>query len=224
MSTAAQLQTPEEARPYFFFSYAHSGDDRDVFEFFDLLCQHLRQFTTIPADESPGYLYNRQQLGTPWHAGLRRALAHCRVFVPLYSPRYFQSRWCGQEWDAFDRRQDVLRQQGEYAFSAIVPVLWVGSHGLRLPSCARRLQYDNSWLGSRYRELGVYGLKHEDQSLYRQVSYRLARAIQTVAEGTNLAICPLSLFKGPRNAFEVDDPAQPGTEDLDFDQRDEEEA
>ncbi|MBC3842855.1 hypothetical protein GXW82_29795 [Streptacidiphilus sp. 4-A2] len=47
-------------------------------------------------------------LGEGWVGRLSDALASCRVFVPLYSPRYFRSEPCGQEWRGFASRQGAL--------------------------------------------------------------------------------------------------------------------
>jgi hypothetical protein len=201
---------PEAARgPYFFLSHAHvegrefggSGDpDQEVIDFFHLLCRHLRHLTDIPPESSPGYLDAVVRIGTTWHPHLLDALATCQVFVPLYSPRYFRSQWCGWEWDAFNRRERVHAEHWPYAFSAIVPVLWAPGR-LEIPPCAARLQYLDGRLGRGYKQNGLYGLRIEDEREFARVALRLTQTIVEVAEATRLRPCRPELFDEPKNAF-----------------------
>jgi hypothetical protein len=194
--------------PYFFLSYAHTvseggagGDsDREVVDFFHLLCKHLRQMTVIPPEASPGYVDSRMPVGTLWRPNLLDALATCRVFVPLYSPRYFTSTWCGREWGAFQLREAAHGDSG-YAFPAIVPVLWTGSANLQPPECASGIQYTDSRLGDDYKEHGIYGLMIVDPSAYRRAAFLLATTIRDIAESTRLNPCDPAILERAENAF-----------------------
>lgn len=198
-------------RPYFFLSYAHaeapqaggqSDIDREVIDFFHLLCKHLRQLTVIPSDASPGYVDTHTRIGTQWHPNLFEALANCHVFVPLYSPRYFESRWCGEEWGAFELRQAAAQSNSEDAFPAIVPVLWTGTANLKLPRCASQVQYANDWLGDRYKDDGIYGLMIVDETEYRKAAFYIAKTIAGVVASTDLPACDPAILVHAKNAFE----------------------
>jgi hypothetical protein len=124
----AEIMQPKDAQGfghYFFLSYynAHPFDAADrtdpnkwVRKFFNDLRESVWNLTTA-AGNAVGYM----DQGQSDEAKMLTAVAHCRVFVPLYSPRFFASGYCGRQWSAFVSRQAAV---GE-AIQAIVPVLWV---------------------------------------------------------------------------------------------------
>ena len=113
----------EEPAPYFFLSYAHTPKnhpkDKDpnvwVERFYRDLCAHVMQLTSLPAGVPAGFLDQQMQPGEGWQERLSQALASCRVFVPLYSPRYFHSEQCGKEWYAFSQRAAYQQAADELA-------------------------------------------------------------------------------------------------------------
>ena len=115
--------------------------------------------------------------------GLARALATCRVFVPLYSKRYFADEHCGREWFYFARRalnraaRDPARSKLSYQPCGS---RW-NSAGCR--SWHRRCNCSHG--GSEaYETLGFYGIMKLSRyrSDYEEAVYKLARQIVTVAE------------------------------------------
>ncbi|WP_406435679.1 TIR-like protein FxsC [Streptomyces sp. NBC_00631] len=122
-------------RPYFFLSYAHtpqwspdSGDpDHWVRVLFNDLCSHIMALTDLPAGCPAGFMDREMRSGEGWPEKLSENLAACRVFVPLFSPRYFSSEMCGREWYAFHERMLNARTTGTATASAIVPALWNAS-------------------------------------------------------------------------------------------------
>lgn len=128
--------------PYFFLSYAHTPKnhpkDRDpniwVERFYRDLCAHVLQLTSLPAGVPAGFMDQQMQPGEGWQERLSEALASCRVFVPLYSPRYFLSEQCGREWFVFSTRavHHQARSNGSSG-SGIVPALWVPVPAKQLP-------------------------------------------------------------------------------------------
>jgi hypothetical protein len=192
--------------PYFFLSHAHTGDrdtDAEVDRFFELICKHLRNLTTIHPDDSPGYLDRKVQIGRDWGAELWHAMSECGVFVPLICNRYFASEWCGWEWDAFQRREAAHREKADDVFSAIIPVLWSGVSERDLPACARALTYTDGRFGADYGQHGMYGLWHSGRkTTYRQAAYSIALTIRDAVEITRLRSCSPDLFENPKNAFE----------------------
>ncbi|MET8975443.1 TIR-like protein FxsC [Streptomyces sp. NPDC004539] len=174
--------------PYFFLSYAHvprDGSDRAdpdlwVHRLFRDLCEVVLNLTTVPAG-SAGYMDRSMRAGETMSDELARSLARCRVFVPLYSPRYFISPWCGKEWTMFGRRHGSLP-------GAVVPALWAPVPEERLPSCARALPYPGREHTDRYREFGFYGLAklRAFRSDYEKDVLRLAQRIVTIGESVDV--------------------------------------
>ncbi|MFH0515876.1 TIR-like protein FxsC [Streptomyces sp. M41] len=181
--------------PYFFLSYAHMPrtrpDEPDpdlwVHRLFRDLCEHISNLTAHPG--APGFMDRSMQAGQIWTDELADSLGGCRVFVPLYSPRYFISPWCGKEWAAFgDRRARHLDPGEPGTPSAIVPALWSPVPERRLPDCVRGVQYTHPELGDRYRTFGLYGLGklRSFRGDYQKAVLRLAMRIVEVGESVHV--------------------------------------
>ncbi|MFF3968057.1 TIR-like protein FxsC [Streptomyces griseorubiginosus] len=193
---------PEQdaARPYFFLSYAHtprsSPGDRDpnhwVYRLYADLCTHIMEMADVPRGAQVGYMDRGMLLGDLWSERLSEALSTCRVFVPLYSPRYFRSEMCGREWWAFAQREALARSHTATASSGIVPVVWVPVESSSLPSAAARLQVNHEEFGQHYAVEGLYGLMKLSylRDEYERAVYRLARRIVRTAENTSVAPGP----------------------------------
>ncbi|MEE1764481.1 TIR-like protein FxsC [Streptomyces sp. SP18BB07] len=204
----------DSSDPYvFFMSYARlpmtgtrtRKDPSDVAleQFHAHLCSDIMQLTDHDGEESPGFLDQSIDLGEDWQGRLKHALATCRVFVPIYTSRYFKREWCGKEWDAFARRQEEQLRTRPYTGNAIIPVLWVGQQHLTLPPVAAKVQYAHPALGKDYLQSGLYGLKQAGRhAKYRSSVWALAQMIVKVAQQTSLEPCDVELFKDLRNVFE----------------------
>jgi hypothetical protein len=200
----------------FFLSYAHTPkvDNHDpadpdllVAEFFRDLCRSLVQISDLPMGEGIGFMDREFRPGYKWPDRLARALATCKVFVPLYSPRYFSKENCGMEWFAFaSRAAEVAARRGEQV-EAIVPALWVPVPDERLPEVAQPIHYWTPDYGSRYASHGIYGLmtisKYKDQ--YKEVIHELASRILDVAEKFQLDPGTVPDYRSLRNAFKPAD-------------------
>ncbi|MFE4575974.1 TIR-like protein FxsC [Streptomyces chartreusis] len=180
--------------PYFYLSYARvpvdsagpdtSNPDLWVHRLFDELSRHVLSLTDLPNNVAPGFM---TRLSPEAHSDseLSDSLANCRVFVPLYSPRYFISSWCGKEWAAFAQRRKHYRNDPDReAPSAVVPALWAPVPDHRLPEPARQLQYLIPEMGHRYRTFGLYGLAKLKAFRidYQRAVFHLARSIVDVAQ------------------------------------------
>ncbi|MEJ8633614.1 MULTISPECIES: TIR-like protein FxsC [Streptomyces] len=211
----------EEPAPYFFLSYAHTPKnhpkDKDpnvwVERFYRDLCAHVMQLTSLPAGVPAGFLDQQMQPGEGWQERLSQALASCRVFVPLYSPRYFRSEQCGREWFVFSTRaaHHQARSNGASGSGGIVPALWVPIPPTELPQPAERLQFNHAAFGDDYADEGFYGLIKlrylRDQ--YERAVYRLAKRIVSVAEETCIAEGdPHQDYGGMPSAFGPPGPAR----------------
>ena len=183
-----------DVRPYFFLSYARTpkrdpsdkeDPDRWVHKLYKDLCDAILQLTDALPDEA-GYMDRENRLGAEWSPELTNALATCRVFVPLYSRRYFESDNCGKEWFAFARREVNHRARGRPVVSAIVPALWTRLERERIPEVAQSLQYDHSDLGERYCTEGFYGIMklQNYRKAYHQAVLRLAERIVAIGDAS----------------------------------------
>jgi FxsC-like protein len=199
-------------RPYFFLSYARTpkrdpadrdDPDRWVYKLYKDLCSAILQMTDARPEEA-GFMDRENKLGTEWSPELTTALARCRVFIPLYSRRYFESDNCGREWFAFARRQLTQRARaGGQAMDAIVPALWTRLDRDRLPHVAQSVQFDHKVLGGRYCADGFYGIMklQNYRADYLRAVHRLAERI--IAIGDESVAC-------------ADDPAAQGMTRPDF--------
>jgi FxsC-like protein len=149
--------------PYFFLSYAHKshGETRDdgeanywVSEFFRDLCRSVERQANLPKGANSGFMDRERRSGNDWPIGVLQALAGCRVFVPLYSPRYFADDYCGKEWSYFARRRSDLSGAQD---ALIVPGIWDPVETERLPKPARALRFGYRG-GDAYEARGLYGI------------------------------------------------------------------
>jgi FxsC-like protein len=181
--------------PYFFLSYARTprpdrnsavDPNRWVHQLYEDLSAEVLQLIKSPV---AGFMDREIRLGMQWSEELTAALATCRVFVPLYSPRYFASDNCGKEWYAFSKRVLDQRARQSNTQMAIVPALWVPVDDDNLPGIARHIQFNHHDLGDVYGQYGFYGIMkvarfHDDYVLAVQ---GLARRIVEVANKTRIA-------------------------------------
>ncbi|MFZ3469338.1 TIR-like protein FxsC [Streptomyces sp. 4.24] len=189
-------RVPASVQPYFFLSYAHTprfgagGPDPDMWveRLFRDLCSHVMALTNLPAGAEAGFMDREIRSGEGWSERLGAALATCRVFVPLFSPRYFASEMCGKEWFAFAQRAIQHEALSNQPAEAIVPALWVPVPPSQLPLPAERLQFNHNTFGERYVTDGLYGLiklrGYAEQ--YESAVYELAKRIVRVAETVRL--------------------------------------
>lgn len=124
------------------------------------------------------------KIGTAWSPELITSLSRCRVFVPLYSRRYFESDNCGREWFAFARREITRRARGGQVVDAIVPALWTRLDRDKLPDVAQAVQFDHNVLGERYCTEGFYGIMklQNYRADYQRAVHRLAERIIAIGD------------------------------------------
>jgi FxsC-like protein len=188
----AQVAASPTVRPYFFLSYARTpkrnpadreNPDRWVHKLYRDLCDEILQMTDAQPAEA-GFMDMENKLGAAWSPELISAIKNCRVFVPLYSRRYFESDNCGREWFAFARREVTHRAKGGERVDAIVPALWTRIDRDAIPIVAQSVQYDHAELGERYRADGFYGLikLQNFSTAYRRAVHRLAERIVEIGD------------------------------------------
>ncbi|MEZ0075989.1 TIR-like protein FxsC [Planotetraspora sp. GP83] len=206
--------------PYFFLSYAHipthdpnsrTDPNRWVVKLFEDLCDHIINMTNLPQGQA-GFMDVDLRSGHHWPDRLADALATCKVFVPLYSPRYFESDQCGKEWAAFQQRVNNHTGPEGHLPEAIVPALWSPIPPERLPAVAQSIQFTHDVLGSRYRDEGFYGLVKISamRSHYQRATMGLAKRIVEVAQRTHVgSMEPPPKYADLRSAFDDYSPQRP---------------
>ncbi|WP_371792662.1 FxsC protein [Streptomyces sp. NBC_01471] len=198
-------------RPYFFLSYAHTpkhgavGPDPDMWveRLFRDLCAHVMAMTNLPAGAPAGFIDRELRSGEGWSERLGEVLATCRVFVPLFSPRYFGSEMCGKEWYAFAQRAIQEQVRSNRTADAIVPALWVPVPPHQLPGPAARLQFNHRAFGERYVTDGLYGLVKLRifAEEYERAVYELAKRIVSVADSSDIGPCRPVDYRAIPSAF-----------------------
>ena len=139
----------------FLLSYDREDGDGDyVEEFFGQLSDELARRRAGWDKRHIGYLDVRVPTGGRWPNRLNDALSTCRVFLALYSPRYFYSEYCGKEWWIFSERVREYQLQQSREAELIIPVLWEPApHDI--PAVARPLQYKEQLFPEIYSQKGL---------------------------------------------------------------------
>jgi FxsC-like protein len=153
---------------YFFLSYARSDDDEVIQHFFRDLSVEVRAYAGLPADTDVGFLdVQSMPIGVTWSRELMHALADCRTFVALVSPRYQLSEPCGREWGVFASRLKMLEESGQQVPPALLPLLWLPPEEVHPVVAA--VQYQNSTTPEAYHRAGLRQLirlqRHHDDYL-----------------------------------------------------------
>lgn len=173
---------------WFFLSHANDNKDRYLRKFYQDL---NRQVSARSGERGDGFLDETSiELGKRWSDELTGALQDCRTFIPIYSPSYFTSDFCGKEWQIFNNRQDAYTAKLEADKSRpslVFPVLWIPASLLpkALPEAVSKVQYQHSDLGEVYAREGLWQLmkvgKYRDQ--YNTFLAKLAeKVIQAARE------------------------------------------
>jgi FxsC-like protein len=220
---AAHQGYPDPGRdssPFFYLSYPHSprddqgGSDPDLWiaQLYDHLCEHIRQLADLPPGMKPGFMDRELRAGEEWQSRQTQALATCRVFVPLYSRRYFKSEYCGREWFAFTRRALNQAAKGVGRVETIVPALWIPMRSEQLPEAARSIQFNPGDFGPLYAEHGFYGIMKVSRwrDAYEEAVYRLARRIVEAAEASPVEPDYSFSFENLPSAFGGSGAPEPG--------------
>lgn len=150
--------------PYeFFFSYTRGNNDDYLKQFFKNLSEEVRVRRGLPEKTVVGFFDQRDiELGAAWEQTISDALQNSKVLVSIYSPGYFQSEYCGKEWEVFMRRcrlhKDLRTQTGELGATlppSIKPSLWVPFSITNLDEDVQALQYTRGDSNAVYNSEGL---------------------------------------------------------------------
>ena len=136
------------------------------------------------ADELPQdpeiFIDTRQEFGGYWPATLANALRRSRVLVPVWSPKYFSSRWCLAEWRTMMAREQVLDLAGDrQPIGIIYPVVFSDSETFPDEARCRQARDLKRWAVpcEEYRKTNGYVGLHE---AVREIAIELATRLRQV--------------------------------------------
>jgi hypothetical protein len=190
--------------PVFFVSYARQDarypEDREILlGFVKKLEARVAAAMGLPP-EGVSEMDEHIQAGEIWSEALRDSLMRCRIGVALYSPSYFNRRWCGQEFQVF-----LNRSRPAPGGTGIVPIRW--EQKFEPPDCAARIQYDDGTLPREYISMGMRqlaALKDAFLPQYTIAVQALANRIVEEAKANRLAPLADLDFDKTRSAWEAE--------------------
>jgi FxsC-like protein len=186
---------------YFFLSYAREDDPEFIRRFFHDLSSQVRNLAGVGQADTVGFLDEQNvQIGQRWSAEMTNALATCRCFVAMTSPRYFRRDYCGREWYVFNDRLDMYLRQHGLPAPALLPVRWIPTDPMH--PIADPIQNAHAATASRsYLEFGLRQMldlkRFRDD--YVHFVFELARRILAVARDHEVPVRrrPLQLDSVP---------------------------
>ena len=118
-----------------FWSYVHADDAAENGRITDLLRDVVAQYELITG-ESIALFHDRDQLewGDEWAAKIDSALSVGAFFIPIVTPRYFQSRECRRELSSFARKAQHLGIR-----ELIMPIRYINFPAFDEETCADEL-------------------------------------------------------------------------------------
>ena len=169
-------------KTYFFLSYARANADPAFDPYLEIFFRDLEAEVREQEPEAVGFMDRRSiPAGKNWDEEIARALRECRVFVSVYSPKYFASEYCGKEWQAFQDRQDAYGKNPGLS----IPVLWTPQSWLlgRMPAVLPEIQYTEGDFGAEYVDVGLKQLMKNDRykTQYRTFVFKFAERLVKAA-------------------------------------------
>ncbi len=136
--------------------------------------------------------------GDDWELRLRYGLSRSKCLVGIWSPSYFQSRWCRFECEVMLERGKQLGYHTEEDPSGIVHGVVI-SDGRNFPEYAQRIQYFNS------RKYMLDGGFYKDTPDYVEFQHELRTWVEDVVENIFEKVPPWSedFTQIPDNTIEV---------------------
>ncbi len=146
----------------FFLSYAREDNKPDglVKKFYEDLCKEIAGKVALRPDEVGFFDGAEIEPGAIWDQKLASALQRSGVFIAVYSPYYFQKKFCGKEWAVFSSRVAAYAKslpQGADFPALMFPVLWQKEDYVlpRIPAALSKIQYKYDAYGNAYAEQGL---------------------------------------------------------------------
>jgi FxsC-like protein len=113
----------------FFFSYTRIDRQADPEENIKKFYEDLHRKMQLRGYRDGGFFDTEEiNAGEEWPVKLQQAITSSRILVALYSPNYFQSEYCGREWQIFyeiHKRYTIALPSGVTSPDVILPVKWL---------------------------------------------------------------------------------------------------
>jgi FxsC-like protein len=146
----------------FFLSYAREDNKPDgyVKKFYEDLCKDIAGKTAVSPDDVGFFDGAEIEPGATWDEKLSSALQQSAVFIAIYSPFYFQKKFCGKEWAVFRARVEAYAKglpKGSEFPGLMFPVLWQSEKYVLpiIPTTLSNIQYKHDDYGQAYAEQGI---------------------------------------------------------------------
>lgn len=191
---------------YFFFSYSRAdARDQHLYKFYDDLRRELSVRAAIPIDDT-GFIDMSQPVDAEWNETVSRELGTCKVLVPIYSPNFFASLYCGKEWHAFGIRLEAHREATGESADCTVPIWWLPPIG-DLPPRIGPHQDPRALFGVDHEKHGLRYLRqlNRNRDRYRQAVVQLATMIRDAGNRPPNPRDDLDVANGP-DAFALESP------------------
>ena len=166
-------------------------------------------------DTRVGFYDYQMPLGSEWDPALAEALQTSNVFIPLYSPAYFNSEFCGKEFALFlSRLAGMAAGPGSAAPPLVKPIVWTPFEAADVPKSVARFQYTVGSPDNPVFKLGlrrVIKQRNMYQSAYDDFVEALADDIVKLGEshGEKLPRVPDVPLSVVPNVFTATNGAQP---------------
>lgn len=146
----------------FFLSYAREDNNTDglVKKFYEDLSKDVAEKVGVSPGDVGFFDGEEIESGADWDQKLALALQQSSVFIAIYSPYYFQKKFCGKEWAVFRSRVEAyakgLPKNAEFP-ALMFPVLWQKETYVseRIPAPLKKIQYKTDDYGRAYAEQGL---------------------------------------------------------------------
>jgi FxsC-like protein len=146
----------------FFLSYAREDNKPEslVRKFYDNLCENIAGKVGKPLEEVGFFDGSEIEPGAIWDEELSSALQQSSVFIAIYSPFYFQKKFCGKEWAVFSSRIEAYAKglpKGSKSPILMIPALWQSEKYVLpiIPERLSKVQYKYDKYGKAYAEQGL---------------------------------------------------------------------
>jgi FxsC-like protein len=161
----------------------------DIEAFFEALVERLAR---LGRTDGGFFAPDDVQRGAEWERQLPSALARSRVLVPMFSPNYFKSVYCGKEWQVFRERHEENQRnvvQGVQAPEVMLPVVWTADL-LKIPERVGKIQNRKGTDPPAYTQRGLSYVMQSPRRFgaqYLDLVDRLALEIAQMAEAQGQA-------------------------------------
>lgn len=196
-------------RSFCFLSYSRGSGASYAKQFAEDLAGDLRELHSFTKDEEPVF-FDQTEIhpGSNWTERLETGLKTSKIMVCLLAEHYFQSEYCGKEFQVFLERRDQHKAANalDETPELIVPALWVPEKflGSEIPHFVSEIQYATKEWGKDYWKEGLLQLiKNEKYSTqYKDFRHQLAMHLLEVSEKHSLQdLVPLPDIKVVQSAF-----------------------